>query len=110
MGLRVTNAAATRGVPIVGAYLSQLAATTALVLSVECIIFGGGVMANGLLLPHIRTGAAASLNGYLEPLSHLGALDRYIIGSQLVGKAGIVGALLMAESADPNRRSQSQLP
>jgi len=39
------------------------------VLSVECIIFGGGVMANGLMLPHIRAAAAATLNGYLEPQS-----------------------------------------
>jgi fructokinase len=65
---------------IIGGYLGQLAATMALLLSVECIIFGGGVMANGLLLPYIRAAAAATLNGYLQPLSHAGALDRYITG------------------------------
>ena len=94
---------------IIGAYLGQLAATMALMLSVERIICGGGVMANGLLLPHIRTAAAASLNGYLQPLSQAGALDRYITGPLLGGRAGIVGALLLAESVDPNRRDQNDL-
>jgi fructokinase len=89
---------------IIGGYLGQLAATIALMLSVECIIFGGGVMASGLLLPHIRAAAAASLNGYLQPLSHAGVLDSYITAPVLGGRAGIVGALLLAESADPNRR------
>jgi fructokinase len=94
---------------IIGAYLGQLAATMALMLSVECVIFGGGVMANGLVLPHIRTAAAASLNGYLQPLSHAGALDRYITGAQLGGRAGIAGAFLLAESVDPSRRYHSNL-
>lgn len=92
---------------IIAGYLGQLAATIALVVSVECIIFGGGVMANGLLLPHIRSAAAASLKGYLQPLSHAGAMDSYITAPLLGGRAGIVGALLLAESADPNRLDQN---
>jgi hypothetical protein len=86
---------------IVGAYLGQLAATMALMLSVECIIFGGGVMTDGLLLPHIRAAAAAALNGYLQPLNHAGSLDRYITAPLLAGRAGITGAFLLAESVDP---------
>lgn len=84
---------------IIGGYLGQLAATIALVQSVECIVFGGGVMANGLLLPHIRTAAAASLRGYLQPLAQAGALDRYITAPLLGTRAGISGALLLAELA-----------
>jgi fructokinase len=91
--------------PIIGGYLGQLAATMALVLSVECIVFGGGVMASGLLLPHIRAAAGASLNGYLQPLSHAGALDGYITAPQLGTRAGITGALLLAESMAPDRRA-----
>lgn len=83
---------------IIGGYLGQLAVTMALMLSVERIIFGGGVMANGLLLPHIRAAVAASLNGYFQPLSRTGALDRYITAPLLGDRAGIVGALLLAES------------
>jgi fructokinase len=88
---------------IIGGYLGQLAATIALVLSVECIVFGGGVMANGLLLPHIRAAVAASLRGYLQPLAPAGALDDYITAPLLGTRAGIVGALLLAESMAPKR-------
>lgn len=88
---------------IIGNYLGQLAATIALVQSVECIVFGGGVMGSGLLLPHIRTAAAASLRGYLQPLAHAGALDDYITAPLLESRAGIVGALLLAEAVAPKR-------
>ncbi|MFC4307644.1 ROK family protein [Steroidobacter flavus] len=84
---------------IIGGYLGQLAATIALMVSVERVVFGGGVMANGLLLPHIREAAASSLKGYLEPLSHPGALDTYICAPQLGTRAGIAGAFLLAERA-----------
>jgi len=89
--------------PIIGGYLGQLATTIALVVSVECIVFGGGVMANGLLLPHIRAATAASLRGYLQPLAHDGALDRYITAPLLGTRAGIAGALVLAETAVANR-------
>lgn len=84
---------------IVGGYLGQLAASIALMISVERVIFGGGVMANGLLLPHIRSAAANSLHGYVEPLSQPGALDDYIRAPQLGTRAGIAGAFLLAEQA-----------
>lgn len=89
--------------PIIGGYLGQLASTIALVVSAECIVFGGGVMANGLLLPHIRAAAAASLRGYLQPLAHEGALDRYITAPLLGTRAGIGGAFVLAETAAPKR-------
>jgi fructokinase len=84
---------------IIGGYLGQSAASIALMTSVERVIFGGGVMANGLLLPHIRAAAANTLQGYLEPLSQPGALDHYIVGPQLGTGAGIAGAFLLAEQA-----------
>jgi fructokinase len=84
---------------IIGGYLGQLAATIALMVSVERVVFGGGVMANGLLLPHIRAAAASALKGYLEPLSHPGALDTYICAPQLGARAGIAGAFLLAQRA-----------
>jgi fructokinase len=90
---------------IVGGYLGQLAATVALVQSVECIVFGGGVMANGLLLPHIRAATAACLRGYLQPLAHAGALEGYITAPLLGTQAGIVGALLLAEATAPSRQN-----
>ncbi|MET0535761.1 MAG: ROK family protein [Steroidobacter sp.] len=88
---------------IIGGYLGQLATTLALVLSVERVIFGGGVMGNGLLLPHVRAAAATALNGYLQPLGHAGALDAYITAPLLGGRAGIVGAMLLAQTVAPGR-------
>lgn len=84
---------------IIGSYLGQLAASIALMISVERVIFGGGVMANGQLLPHIKSAAANMLQGYLEPLSQPGALDRYIVTPELGTRAGIAGAFLLAEMA-----------
>jgi fructokinase len=84
---------------IIGGYLGQLAASIALMISVERVIFGGGVMSNGLLLPHIRSAAASALQGYIEPLSQPGALDDYIRTPQLGTRAGIAGAFLLAEMA-----------
>lgn len=84
--------------PIIGNYLGQLAATIALVVSVECIVFGGGVMANGSLLPHIRAAAATWLQGYLQPLAPPGVMDSYITPPLLGSRAGIVGAMLLGEA------------
>lgn len=44
----------------------------ALMLSIERIIFGGGAMAIGSLLPRTCAAESASLNGYLQLLSHVG--------------------------------------
>lgn len=84
---------------IIGGYLGQLAASTALMISVERVLFGGGVMANGQLLPHVRLAAAKLLKGYLEPLSQPHALDDYIRAPELGTGAGIAGAFLLAEQA-----------
>lgn len=83
--------------PIIGGYLGQLAATMTLMLPVERIVVGGGVMANGLLLTYIRQAAYASLNRYLEPFQQFDSLDRFIVSPRLGTRAGIVGAMLLAE-------------
>ena len=84
---------------IVGGYLGQLAASIALMVSVERIVFGGGVMLNHALFSHVRAAARSFLNGYLEPLSDPHALDTYICAPQLGDRAGISGAFLLAELA-----------
>jgi fructokinase len=83
---------------VVGGYLGQLAATIALMLSVERIVFGGGVMTNGLLLPHIRQATDRSLHDYLEPLQRPDDFRNYIVTPAMGLRAGIMGAMLLAES------------
>jgi fructokinase len=81
---------------IIGGYLAQLAAAIALMFSVEKIVFGGGVLSNGALLPHIGAATFEYLNGYLQSLNEAGRAAGYICGPALGRDAGITGALLMA--------------
>jgi fructokinase len=89
------------GLEIIGGYLGQLAATIALVLSCERIVFGGGVMSSGRLLPFIRGAAARQLNGYLPIEARAGGFERYISPAALGKLAGLTGALLLAGAPRP---------
>ena len=84
------------GRQIIAGYLGQMAAAIALMLSVERIVFGGGVMAYAPMLSLVRTAAAGYLNDYVEVLK--GSVDNYIAAPALGQRAGIVGALLLAEA------------
>jgi fructokinase len=81
---------------IVGHYLGQLAATLALVLSTERIVFGGGVGANGALLAEIRAATSRVLNGYLPLERAARSLDEYVVAPGLGDRSGIDGAFLLA--------------
>lgn len=85
--------------PIVGNYLGQLAAAIALIGAPQRIIFCGGVLTGGVLLPHIRETVQRLLNGYLEPLNDAGALERYIGAAHRGNRAGLAGAFLLAAQA-----------
>jgi fructokinase len=84
------------GREILGGYLGQLAATIALMLSCERIVFGGGVVSGGGLLPFIRQAASRRLRGYLPVEARAGGFDRYIVPPGLGDCAGVIGALLLA--------------
>ena len=64
-------------------------------LSPQRIILGGGVMQQSQLFPLIREKTLAELNGYIQ----LPKMDEYIVPVALDGKAGILGAFLLAERA-----------
>jgi fructokinase len=83
---------------IIGSYLGQLAATLALLLAPERIVFGGGVMTGGALLPYIRHSAKQQLGGYLGHPLLQGSLDEFITGPGLGDRSGITGAILLAQS------------
>jgi len=84
---------------ILGGYLGQLAATLALMVSCERIVFGGGVVTGGRLLPDIRRSASQWLGGYLPIEARAGGFDRYIVPPGLGDLAGVTGALLLAMQA-----------
>lgn len=80
-------------------YLAHACATFVYTLSPERIILGGGVMNRSPLIPKIRRHLARCLAGYptLSPLSPNG-IDAYLVPPALGQKAGIVGALMLAEN------------
>ncbi len=68
-------------------------------LSPRRIVLGGGVMQQAHLFPLIRRELARILNGYICA-PELGAeIDRYVVQAELGGRAGILGALVLAEEA-----------
>jgi fructokinase len=84
---------------IIGGYLGQLAATIALVTSAERIVFSGGVLENGQLLPHIRAATRDALAGYLPPHEPDGCVENSVCISSLHDRAGLLGAMILARRA-----------
>jgi len=68
-------------------------------LSPQRIILGGGVMQQPQLLALIREKTLATLKGYIQSPEILERIDEYIVPVALEGKAGILGAFVMAERA-----------
>jgi fructokinase len=80
-------------------YLAHGISGLVLTLSPRRIILGGGVMRQATLLPRIRRMLAEVLNGYLE-VPELGErIDEYLVPSALGQKAGLYGAIVLAERA-----------
>jgi len=68
-------------------------------LSPQRIVLGGGVMQQLHLLPLIRRKTQATLNGYVKSPKILEQIDEFIVPVALEGKAGILGAFILAEKA-----------
>lgn len=88
-----------RACRIMGSYLGQFAATIALMLCPERIVFGGGVMNAGALLAEIRTNARQQLGGYLTHPLLRDSLERFIVGPELGERSGLCGAVLLAAAS-----------
>ncbi len=84
-------------------YLAQALHTFICTLSPQRIILGGGVMQQRHLFPRIRARVQASLNGYLQPPAILQDIAAYIVPPVLGGRAGVLGALALAERAAEGR-------
>jgi len=80
-------------------YLALGLATWVCTLSPKRIVLGGGVMQQPCLFPLIRTELLRTLNGYVRAAELLENVDQYVIPAQLGNRAGIAGALALAEQA-----------
>jgi fructokinase len=84
------------GRAIIAGYIGQLVTSISLLYAVDRIAIGGGVMADGSLLPLVRHAAHRYLNGYLQPLRDMAQVDAYLVKPALGDDAAITGAMLQA--------------
>lgn len=78
-------------------YLAHALVNYICVLSPERIILGGGVMQQAHLFPRIRSKVTALLNGYVQAEAVLKRMEEYIVPPGLGDRAGVLGALALAE-------------
>ncbi len=80
-------------------YLALGVVNYALTLAPQRVIMGGGVMAQAHLFPMIRRQVRGLLNDYLQVPQIASDLDRFVVPPQLGGRAGVLGAIALAERA-----------
>ena len=85
--------------PLEAHYLALAVANLVCTLSPQRIILGGGVMKEHHLFPLIRAEVQALLNGYVRAPEVLDDIDQFIVPPGLRGRAGVLGAIALAESA-----------
>lgn len=80
-------------------YLALALANFVCVLSPRRIILGGGVMRQPQLFPLIRRRVGTLLNGYIRTREIMEDMDEYIVPPALGNRAGILGALALAQDS-----------
>ena len=83
-------------------YIAYGLVNLAVTLSPQRILLGGGVMQQAHLFTMLRREFSQLLNGYVQHEELLKHLDAFIQPPQLGGRAGILGALVLAEQAAAN--------
>jgi fructokinase len=82
-----------------GHYLALGLVAWACTLSPQRIIIGGGVMKHSRLFDLVRKEFSALLNGYIQARELTERLDDYVVPPNLGNRAGVLGALVLAERA-----------
>jgi fructokinase len=89
-------------------YLALGLVNLTVTLSPRRILLGGGVMQQGHLFPLIRQEFFRLMNDYIRHSELLDHLDRYIQPPRLGSRAGVLGAIVLAEQAlSAARRNES---
>lgn len=78
-------------------YLAWAVVTCIYVLSPQRIIMGGGVMEQAHLFPRIRRLVQQRLNNYVQTPAILQQIDDYIVPPALGNRAGVLGAIALAQ-------------
>ena len=82
-------------------YLALALQNIVCTLSPQRIVIGGGVMAQPALLPLLRAELTTLLNGYVQAPALLARMDEYVVTPALGERAGVAGALVLAEAQLP---------
>jgi len=80
-------------------YVALALANYIYTLSPQRIIIGGGVGGQERLLPLIRANVQNILNGYVQSPAITKNIDEYIVPPALGGRAGMLGAIALAQKA-----------
>ena len=80
-------------------YLGMALANCVCIFSPERFVLGGGVMHQEQLFPMVRQVVQKELNGYVQAPALLHEIDRYIVPPALGDRAGVLGALALAQEA-----------
>ncbi len=80
-------------------YLALAVVNLTVTLSPQRILLGGGVMQQAHLFALMREEFARLMNNYIRRPEVTEGLDQYIQPPQLGGRAGVLGALILAEQA-----------
>jgi fructokinase len=80
-------------------YIAQALHILICVLSPQRIVLGGGIMNQGQLFPLIREKVLDSLNGYVRHEALLHEMDAFIVPPGLGNRAGVFGAMALAQEA-----------
>jgi fructokinase len=83
--------------PLEAHYLALGLANWVCSLSPERIILGGGVMQHAALFPMMRQELTSLLNGYIQVRALLDNIDEYVVPPELGKRAGVLGAMVLAE-------------
>ena len=88
-------------------YLGLGLANWVCTLSPKRIVLGGGVMQKQWLFPLIRNEVVRLLNGYVQSTELTKNLDQYVVPARLGNRAGIAGALALAQQACKEQQNRS---
>ncbi|TET86294.1 MAG: ROK family protein [Anaerolineales bacterium] len=80
-------------------YIALALANYICTLSPQRIVLGGGVMQQAHLFPMVRQQVQEQLNGYVKSPAILESIDRYIVPPVLGERAGVLGAIALAQQA-----------
>jgi fructokinase len=80
-------------------YLALGVVSVLAVLSPRRIAMGGGLLRQPALLPLVRANTLALLNGYVPAAAIGERVDDYLVAPALGSRAGVLGALALAQEA-----------